>query len=72
MFHVIKNVPRGTIKKKIMKKYLVEWRTKTGEKFSHNEVAESLKKAIKQVAYFEKKTGYELIGIKEIENEEEA
>ena len=55
-----------------MKKYLVKWRTKTGEKFSHNEVAQSLKKAIKQVAYFEKKTGYELIEIKEIEDEEEA
>lgn len=53
-----------------MKKYLIKWKSTDSLIFTTNESAENLKKALKQVSYFEKKTGYEIISIEEIEDEE--
>lgn len=50
-----------------MKTYIIYWKNKKGEKLTTFEEAESVKKALKQVSYFEKKTKYEITGINEYE-----
>lgn len=46
-----------------MKKFIIYWNDKKGVEITTMEEAENLKKALKQVSYFEKKTGYEITGI---------
>ena len=50
-----------------MKKYIIYWKNKKGEMFTTFEEAENVRKALKQVSYFEKKTKYEITGISEYE-----
>lgn len=45
-----------------MKKFIIYW-DNNGVEITTMEEAENLKKALKQVSYFEKKTGYEITGI---------
>lgn len=45
-----------------MKKFIIYWNN-NGVEITTMEEAENLKKALKQVNYFEKKTGYEITGI---------
>lgn len=45
-----------------MKKFIIYWNN-NGIEITTMEEAENLKKALKQVSYFEKKTGYEITGI---------
>lgn len=52
-----------------MKKYLIYWKRNDGMIFTTYEEAENLRKAMKQIAYFEKKTKYEVVGIREEEDE---
>lgn len=54
-----------------MKKFTIYWESPKGDKITTIEEAENLKKALKQVSYFEKKTGYEITGIEMIKNERE-
>lgn len=45
-----------------MEKFIIYWNN-NGVEITTMEEAENLKKALKQVRYFEKKTGYEITGI---------
>ena len=54
-----------------MKKFIIYWLSPQGNVLTTTEEAENLKKAIKQVSYFEKKTGYEITKIEMIKNGEE-
>lgn len=54
-----------------MKRFNIYWETPKGDKITTIEEAENLKKALKQVNYFEKKTGYEIISIEMIKNGKE-
>jgi hypothetical protein len=45
-----------------MKKFIIYW-DNNGVEITTMEEAENLKKALKQVSYFEKKTDYEITGI---------
>lgn len=55
-----------------MKKYLITWLTKSKDEITTFEEAENLKRALKNVSYFEKKTGYEILSIEIVkENEKE-
>lgn len=49
-----------------MKKFIIYWDNKKGVEITTVEEAENLKKALKQVNYFEKKTGYEITGIETV------
>lgn len=49
-----------------MKKFTIYWNNKKGVEITTMEEAENLKKALKQVSYFEKKTGYEITGIETV------
>lgn len=50
-----------------MKKFIIYWDNKKGAEITTMEEAENLKKALKKVSYFEKKTGYEITGVKTVE-----
>ncbi len=54
-----------------MKKFIIRWLDPLGYEFTTTEKAENLKKAIKQVRYFERKTGYKIIKVEMIKNGEE-
>ena len=54
-----------------MKRFTIYWETPKGDEITTIEEAESLKKALRQVSYFEKKTGYEIISIEMIKNGKE-
>lgn len=54
-----------------MKKFTIYWETPKGDEITTIEEAENLKKALKQVNYFEKKTGYEIVSIERIKNGKE-
>lgn len=54
-----------------MKKFTIYWETPKGEEITTIEEAENLKKALRQVNYFEKKTGYEIVSIERIKNGKE-
>lgn len=49
-----------------MELFTIYWESQKGDKLSTIEEAENLKKALKQTNYFEKKTGYKIIGIEMI------
>lgn len=49
-----------------MKKFIIYWDTKKGVEFTTTEEAENLRKALKQINYFEKKTGYEITKIETV------
>ena len=54
-----------------MKKFTIYWETPKGEEIKTIEEAENLKKALRQVSYFEKKTGFEIVSIERIKNGKE-
>lgn len=54
-----------------MKKFTIYWLDPNGFEFTTMEEAENLKKAIKQVYYFKKKTGFEITKIEMIKNGKE-
>lgn len=53
-----------------MKKYLITWQTESENKITTFEEAENLKRALKNVSYFEKKTGYEILSIEIVKENE--
>lgn len=53
-----------------MKKFIIYWNDKKGVEITTMEEAENLKRALKQVNYFEKKTGYEITGIETVNKNE--
>lgn len=54
-----------------MKRFTIYWETPKGDEIITIEEAENLKKALRQVSYFEKKTGYEIVSIEMIKNGKE-
>lgn len=54
-----------------MKKFTIYWETPKGEEIKTIEEAENLKKALRQVSYFEKKTGFEIVSIERIKDGKE-
>lgn len=70
MFHVEQIKYQLQIKHR-MKKFTIYWQNSQGNELTTMEEAENLKKAIKQVSYFEKKTGYEITKIEMIKNGKE-
>lgn len=49
-----------------MELFTIYWESTKGDKLTTVEEAENLKKALRQVSYFEKKTGYKIVGIETI------
>ena len=49
-----------------MELFTIYWESSKGDELTTIEEAENIKKALKQVNYFEKKTGYKIIGIEMI------
>lgn len=49
-----------------MELFTIYWESPKGDELTTIEEAENLKKALKQVSYFEKKTGYKITGIEMI------
>ena len=50
-----------------MESFTIYWKSQKGDKLTTIEKAENLKKALRPTSYFEKKTGYKIIGIEMIE-----
>nr|DAO97048.1 MAG TPA: hypothetical protein [Bacteriophage sp.] len=49
-----------------MELFTIYWESRKGEELTTIEEAEDLRKALRQVNYFEKKTGYKIVGIEMI------
>lgn len=49
-----------------MELFTIYWESPKGNELTTIEEAENLKKALKQVSYFEKKTGYKIVGVEMI------